>query len=144
MAPASEDRSKAAPSRSPLLLVSLIASLVLIVPALLYSLAPEEPLQEGDVVFSTGRNVVYLHEPVRYQQVGYKQSCILEPGDQLVIVRKPEQPGEPIFARAEGKQRMERPFCPPKAEVIVKPHQVRKKEGLGVHIRKLLGARFAE
>lgn len=125
------EKSGAPETRPPLLSISLIVAVLLIIPAFLYSVAPEEPLKEGVVVFSSGKQRAYLADPARYQQAGYTNYCVLEPKDQLVIIQRPSDRSDgSLLVRFEGKTTIQFPFCPPQAEVIVKSHQVIQKESL--------------
>ncbi|WP_447975300.1 hypothetical protein [Nitrospira sp. Kam-Ns4a] len=131
MAPA-PDPEKAWRSRQAILRLGLMAGVVLLVPAFLYSIAPEAPLREGDLVYSTGRHLVYFVDPSRYEETGYTTYCVLEPRQPLLVLRKPhDRPAESLVAQVHGqKPKLERPFCPPQAEVILKPHQVTSKVDL--------------
>lgn len=126
-----KNESGAPEARPPLLSIGLIVAVMLIIPAFLYSVAPDEPLKEGVVVFSNGKQRAYLAEPASYQQAGYTNYCVLEPSDQLVVIQKPsDRPDGSLLARFEGKTAVQFPFCPPQAQVIVKAHQVIQKESL--------------
>lgn len=126
--PLDEDRPQ---GRPPLLAITTIVGTMLIIPAFLYSVAPEEPLRNGVVVFANGKQRAYLAQPARYDDRGYTGSCVLEPGEPLAIIGGPSEDGDhKVLARMEGRTRVEFPFCPPDAEVIVKSHQVRQKLGL--------------
>jgi hypothetical protein len=117
--------------RAPWGMIGVIVGMLLILPAFLYSVAPEEPLREGVVVFSNSKQRVYLAASDRYRHNGYSNYCVLEPQEQLVILRKSSDRVDRSFvARFEGKTVIQFPFCPPQAEVIVKPHQVAQKESL--------------
>ena len=113
--------------------ISLIVLVMVLLPAFLYPILPEGPVKEGDRVFSTGRHRAYFADPRRYHQVGYQSYCVVEPRDPLVIVGY--APDQAFLARVQGKTKIEFPFCPPQAEVILKRHQVAKKESLWSQIR---------
>lgn len=120
----------------PLLAVGLTVAAMLLLPAFLYSIAPEEPLKTGVVVFSNGRYRVAIAQPSRYRQLGYETTCVLELHDQLLIVQEPAQRQDgALLVQADAKKKPELPFCPPQAEVVVKPHQVVQKESLWSQIR---------
>lgn len=124
MAPPSETAEESKP-RHPLLSISLIVALMLILPALLYTIAPAGPVREGEVVYANGKQRAYFVEPGRYRQAGYGNACILEPRDALVVVQTPvARLDGALRVRFEGKTIIEFPFCPPHAEVLIKPHQV--------------------
>jgi hypothetical protein len=117
--------------------IVLIMALVLLVPTVLfYTMAPDEPLQEGVTIFSEGRQRVYLADPARYRQSGYQQYCVLEPHVPLTIVQPAaDRPDGLILAKAQGRAPLQAPFCPPQAEVTLRSHQVRQKENLLRQIR---------
>jgi hypothetical protein len=100
----------------------------MLIPLALYPLAPDEPVAVGDRVLADGKQTVALADPARYHAFGYKTTCVLEPHDRLIV----------------QEDRPSLPFCPPKAEVLLLPHQIVKKERLSVLIRetvrKLIGA----
>lgn len=139
------DQEGSARSRRALLLLVLAGGLVLLVPAFLYTIAPEGPLRDGDVVYATGRHIVYFVRPDRYREAGYATSCVLEPRDPLLIVRRlPDRPGESAVARVQGERaRLERPFCPPQAEVVVRPHQVTAKVQVWAEVRDVVAGLLA-
>lgn len=88
-------------------------------------MAPPGPIREGDTVFASGRHTVKLVDWWRYEQAGYEQSCVVEPRDPMIIIRRPsDRPESSLVAEVQGKTKMEFPFCPPHAKVIVKPHEV--------------------
>lgn len=144
MAPA--PKQEGAPrSRHPLLLLVLVGCLVLLIPAFLYSLAPDGPFKEGDSVYSTGRHIVYFVHPGRYEEAGYTAYCVLEPRAPLLVLgRNPARPADSLVARAQSQTvRIERPFCPSQADVVVKPHQVTSKINLLGEIKDALARLLA-
>ena len=111
--------------RNPLVPMGMIVMGILILPMLFYSTGPEGPVKEGDVVFATGKHHVSLFQ--RNQNVGeeHQPLCILEPREQVVIMKKLADRAEgTLLARILGKTTSEDPFCPPNAQIILKPHQV--------------------
>jgi hypothetical protein len=123
-------RSKSSESWPPLWSIGLAVAVMLIVPLVLYSMAPPGPIREGDTVFASGRHTVALVDWGRYEQAGYEQSCVVEPRDPMIIIRRPsDRPESSLVAEVQGKTKMEFPFCPPHAKVIVKPHEVNTKAG---------------
>ena len=63
-------------------------------------------------------------EPARFQQLGYRNFCILEPRDQLLVLQHPaHRPDGTLAAKILGETKRGFPFCPPQAEVILKIHQ---------------------
>jgi hypothetical protein len=104
---------------------------MLIVPAILYSMAPEGPIREGSTVFGSGRHIVILAHPSDYQHAGYETTCVLEFRDPLLVISRPaESRTGPFRAQMQGKTKLEFPFCPPQAEVILKSSDVFQKPNL--------------
>lgn len=122
------DRGGADQKRDPLIPIGLIVLALMLVPVFLYSMVPEGPVKDGDLVFSTGRHRVQLIDPASYQQLGYDTVCVIEPREQLVILRRlAGEPGRSYVARPITTVQRGVPFCPPKAEVLLKPHQANLK-----------------
>ncbi len=128
------DRSDSKRQRTaepPLWSIGLAAAIILIAPMVLYSIAPSGPIREGDTIFSNGAHKVNLFQPDRYQRVGFESTCILDPKDPLIVLQTPsEGPDGVILAQVQGKSRVEWPFCPPQAELLIKPSQVMQKVNL--------------
>lgn len=79
-------------------------------------------------MFSNGRHTIVLAHPTEYQHAGYETTCVLELRDPLIVMNRPgEQVDTPFRAQVQGKSKLEVPFCPPQAQVLVKPHQVLQK-----------------
>lgn len=132
------------PERRPLGAIGVIVALVLLIPMVLfYSIAPDEPLKEGVTIFSDGRQRLYLADPRRYEGAGYQDYCVLEPGDRLTIVQPPQRPDGSLLARVERSGPVDVPFCPPQAEVFVRPHQVVQKEHPWQEMKARLARLFA-
>ncbi|HJU05342.1 MAG TPA: hypothetical protein VJ692_09325 [Nitrospiraceae bacterium] len=128
----------------PLWSIGLAVTFMLLVPIVLYSMAPSGPIREGDTVFATGRHTVGLVDLGRYEQAGYEQSCVIEHRDPLIIIRRPsDRPGSPLIAEVQGKTRIEFPFCPPNAKVLLRTHQVNPKPALLDDIKDRVGRIFA-
>lgn len=120
-----------APSWPPLWSIGLAVAVMLIVPTILYSMAPAGPIREGDTVFGSGRHRVVLAHPTDYQRAGYENTCVLEFRDPLLVMSRPATSSAgPFRAQIQGKTKLEFPFCPPQAEVIVKPYHVFQKPNL--------------
>jgi len=121
----------------PLWSIAAAAGVIILTPMLLYSLAPEGPIREGDTVFSSGAHKVPLFEPDRYRQAGYEATCMLDPKDPLIVTRSPSEneSGEVIIAQVQGKSRIEWPFCPPQAELLVKRHHITQQPSILQDIR---------
>lgn len=120
--------------------IVLVMALVLILPTLLfYAVAPDEPLKEDVAVFANGRHRAYFADPPRYRLLGYDRFCIVEADDLLMIVQKAsDRPDGSLLARVQGEARPELPFCPPGAEVSIRPHQVRQKDDVLSRIKNRL------
>lgn len=123
------DRQKQA--EPPLWTIGLAAAVILVAPMVMYSLAPAGPIREGDTVFSNGSHKVQLSQPTRYKQYGYTDTCVLDPKDPLIVMQGPvDTLDSPMIAQIQGKSRIEWPFCPPQAEVLIKPHQFVQKPNI--------------
>lgn len=115
-------------TRDPLIPIGLIVLALMLVPILLYSMVPEGPVKEGDLVFSTGRHRVPFIDASPYRQLGYQGLCVIGPREQLMVLRRlPADPEGRLVARPITTVRRGVPFCPPKAEVLLKPHQANLK-----------------
>lgn len=115
----------------PLWSIGLAAAVILVAPMVMYSLAPAGPIREGDTVFSNGSHKVQLFDPVRYEKFGYTDTCMLDPKDPLIVMHGPVDTVDgPMIAQIQGKSHIEWPFCPPQAEVLIKPHQFVQKPNL--------------
>lgn len=116
----------------PLWSIAAAAAVILLTPMLLFSLAPDGPIRDGDTVFSTGAHKVPLFKPDQHRQAGYDSTCLLDPKDPMIVIHAPiEGLGEEeIIALVQGKNTIEWPFCPPQAELLIKPHQVTQQPGL--------------
>lgn len=125
----------------PLWSIGLAVAIMLIVPFILYSIAPEGPIREGDTVFANGRHKVALADPAPYRQAGYDRSCVIEPRDPLVVLHRPSD--GTILAQVQGKTKLEFPFCPPQAEIVVTPQQVFQKPDLLSDLKDSLVELFA-
>ena len=97
---------------------------MLTIPMWLYSISPDGPMKEGDVVFSTGRHHAYFVEPEHYYGLGYQQFCILVARERLLVLQPPAHRKDGTFvASVIGERNDEFPDCPPQATVILKSHQ---------------------
>ena len=115
----------------PLWSIGLAMAVMLIIPAILYSMAPEGSIREGSTVFGSGRHTVILAHPTNYQHAGYEAICVLEFRDPLLVISRPAGSHiGPFRAQVQGKTKLEFPFCPPQAEVILKPSHVFQKSNL--------------
>ncbi len=124
----SHDRRGADQARDPLIPIGLVVLALMLVPIFLYSMVPEGPVKEGDLVFSTGRHRVQLVEAARSQENGQQDFCVLEPREQILVIRRlPGGPERSLVARPITTVRRGPPFCPPKAEVLLMPHQANLK-----------------
>lgn len=133
------------PSHTPLWSIASAIALTLAVPLVLYLISPDGPIREGDTVFSTGRYTVVLAHPTEYERWGYEATCILEQRDSLIVVKRPADQVElPFRAQMQGKTVLEFPFCPPQAEVFVKPSQVIQKPSAVAELKAGLGRFFQQ
>jgi hypothetical protein len=115
----------------PLWSIGLAAAVIVLAPVVLYSIAPDGPIREGDTVFSNGAHKVPLFQPDRYQQAGYESTCLLDPQDPLIVTHPPsEGPDDAIIVQVQGKSTIEWPFCPPQAELLVKRYHIAQQPNL--------------
>ena len=63
----------------PLWSIGLAAAVIFLAPMVMYSVAPPGPIRDGDTIFSNGAHKVRLSEPHRYTQVGYQETCLMDP-----------------------------------------------------------------
>jgi hypothetical protein len=120
--------------------ISLIVIIMLMIPVFLYTVAPEESVKEGMVVYASARQRAYFEEPERYRTLGYTTYCILEAQDSLLIIRTATDGS--LAARADTKARVEFPSCPPHAVVLVQTHQVTPKQSLWQELKHVLASLF--
>ncbi len=115
----------------PLWSIAAAAAVIILTPMVLFSLAPEGPIREGDTVFSTGAHKVSLYRPERHRQAGYDSTCLLDPKDPMIVLQTPpEGSDEDLLAQVQGKSAIEWPFCPPQAELLIKRYQVTQQPSL--------------
>ena len=131
--PANRDRAEKRPD--PLAAIGLVVLALMLVPVLLYSMVPEGPVKEGDLVFATDRHRVALMDPAAFHHLGYEGSCLIERREQLLVLRRvPGEPERTVIARPISTARRGAPFCPPEAELFLKPHQASLKIDLWASI----------
>lgn len=112
----------------PLWSIGLAVVVILGAPLVLYSLAPTGPLREGDTVFSDGQQRVQFSKPGAGQPLQPDNTCLLDPGNPLIVTVGPNnRPDGSIVAHVQGRPAIEWPFCPPHAEVLLKPRQIFQK-----------------
>lgn len=112
----------------PLWSIGLAAALMLVVPIVLYSIAPTGPIREGDTVFAESSTTVSLAYPLLYETAKFDGTCLLDPEDPLMVTQRPvERADGLILAKVQGKTTIEWPFCPPQAEVLLNQHQIIQK-----------------
>lgn len=116
----------------PLWSIAAAAAVILLAPMLLFSFAPDGPIRDGDTVFSTGAHKVALFKPAQHRRAGYDSTCLLDPKDPMIVLHAPAEGSAEaeIIAQVQGKNTIEWPFCPPQAELVVKPHQVTQQPSL--------------
>ncbi len=137
------ENKETAQSWPPLCSIGVAIAVMLVVPAILYSMAPEGPIREGDTVFGSGRHTVVLAHPTDYQRAGYENTCVLELRDPLLVMSRPaDSQAGPFRAQVQGKTKLEFPFCPPQAEVILKPYHVFQKPSLLTDLKDSLSRLF--
>jgi hypothetical protein len=138
MYPPYENRRKTEP---PLWSIGLVVALMLIVPFVLYSMAPAGPIREGDTIFTDGTLKVPLAHPILYESTGFDGTCLLDPHDPLTVLRQPEDRIKGvIFAKVQGKTAIEWPFCPPQAEILLaRSHIIQKADVWSEAGKRMLG-----
>ena len=105
--------------------IALAVAVIVLTPLALYSISLDGPIREGDTVFSNGSYKVPLFQPDRYRQLGYDSTCVLDPKDPLIVMHfSAEGPVDEIITEVQGKNKIEWPFCPPQAELLVKRHHI--------------------
>jgi hypothetical protein len=132
--------STSARKRLALMRVSLIVIMMLMIPVVLYTIVPEEPIKEGMIVYASATHRAYFEEPERYRSIGYAAFCILEPQVPLVVIRTASDGS--LVARSDTKSRMEAPFCPPHALVTLQMHQIIHKQNLWLEFKHVLASLF--
>lgn len=128
----------------PLWSIAAAAAVILLTPMLLFLLAPDGPIRDGDTVFSTGAHKVPLFKPEQHRQAGYDATCLLDPKDPMIVLHTPAEGSdeEDIIAQVQGKNTIEWPFCPPQAELIIKPYHVTQQPSMIKDLREGLLRRF--
>ncbi|MCA9470499.1 MAG: hypothetical protein MRJ96_06110 [Nitrospirales bacterium] len=117
---------------------------ILILPIFLYSNAPEGPIKEGDIVFSTGRHRAHFVEPTQYQDSGFQGFCVLEPRTQLLVMQQPAtRPDGSFIARPLDRSVHEFPDCPARADLVLHSHQVTLQSDTWSEIKDTLGKIFS-
>lgn len=112
----------------PLWSIGMVVAFMIVVPMLLYSMAPAGPIREGDTIFSSGQTHVSLAHPHLYEKMNYEGSCLLDPQSPLIVLQRPQdQPDAAILAQVQGASSAEWPFCPAMAEVVVTRQQIVQK-----------------
>jgi len=134
MASGSDDRPDTGP---PLWSIGLAVAVMVVVPTLLYQLAPSGPIREGDTVFSDGAAKVALAHPLLYESAKFDGTCLLDPQDPLMVIQRPSDRSDGmVLVKVQGKTKMEWPFCPPQAELLVATHQIAQQPDGLAEIRK--------
>src|SRR5574339_589155 len=88
----------------PLWSIGLIIALMLIVPIVMYSIAPPGPIRDGDTIFAEGAVKVPLIHPLLYEGANFKGTCMLDPHDPLMVVQRPSDRSDgSILAKVQGK-----------------------------------------
>ena len=117
-------------SGSPLFKVFFIVACLLLLPAVIYSISPQGPIQVGDTVFSNGKHHVrFSPHPAQPNQQG--ETCVLELGTPLIVMERPSPPPTGTFsARVQGTTTLEAPFCPPQATIRITRIQINQGRNL--------------
>lgn len=128
----------------PLWSIGLAAALMLIVPIVLYSIAPAGPIRQGDTIFTDGSMKVPLARPLLYDTAKFDGTCLLDPQDPLMVMQRPtDRQDGLILAKVQGKTTIEWPFCPPQAEILLAEYQIIQKTdfvaAVAERIKKLVG-----
>jgi len=101
---------------------------MLIVPIVLYSIAPAGPIRQGDTVFTDGSMKVPFARPLLYDTAKFDGTCLLDSQDPLMVLQRPtDRQDGLILAKVQGKTTVEWPFCPPQAEVLLAEYQIMQK-----------------
>ena len=88
----------------PLWSIALAAAVIVFTPMVLYSIAPDGPIREGDTVFSNGAHKVPLFQPDRYRPTGFDSTCLLDPKDPLIVTHsQAEGPEDDLSPRCKGR-----------------------------------------
>lgn len=112
----------------PLWSIGLVIAFMLIVPLVLYSIAPPGPIRDGDTIFAEIAVKVPLVHPLLYESGNFDGTCLLDPHDPLMVIQRPSDRSDgSILAKVQGKTTIEWPFCPPQAEILLMPHQIVQK-----------------
>lgn len=136
-------RDDPAQKRDPLIAIGFIVMALMVVPVLLYSMVPAGPIKQDDVVFATGRYRVSFADPAPYRALGYDGYCVVEAREQLVVVLKgPASAGSSLVARPITTAQRGVPFCPPKADVVLRAHQASLRIDLWGAFRDTVGRLF--
>lgn len=136
-APTSPNNEK---TGSPLFKVFLTVSLLLLLPAVIYSISPKGPVKKGDTVFSNGKyHVPFFHHNGQPKQ--QEKTCVLEPGTPLIVIERPtDQSNGSFSARVQGTTQSENPFCPPQAEIRITTLQINQGRKLWKEFQQKLSA----
>ena len=111
--------------KSPLIPIGLTILTVLLIPVLMYTMGPEGPIKNGDVVFSTGQHRVYFEDSHVYKAFGYPDYCILESRDQLLVLESASTRSDgTLVAQPLGGDLREFPACPTSARLKLRSHQL--------------------
>ncbi|HEY6085502.1 MAG TPA: hypothetical protein VIU63_08910 [Nitrospira sp.] len=132
----SEDRPEPGP---PLWSIGLAVLLMLVTPLLIYTMSPAGPIREGDTVFSDRADKAILANPLLYESARFDGTCLLDPQDPLMVIQRPSDRRDGlVLAKVQGKTRIEWPFCPPQAEILLTPHQIRQQLDVWAQVKARL------
>ncbi len=128
----------------PLWSIGVAAGIILLTPLILYSLAPVEPLRDGDTVFSEGEQLVRINKPNPAAQKPGDNTCLLDPSSPLIVIHSPTtDPESSIIAEVQGNSAGDWPFCPVHAEVNLKIQQVFQRPAVLGTVREILVGLFS-
>jgi hypothetical protein len=123
----------------PLWSIGLAVAVILGAPLVLYSLAPNGPIRQGDTVFSHGQQHVRLSNPFMGARTQPNDTCLLDPNSPLIIIHAPNEHGDSsITAEVQGNPSGGWPFCPVHTEVLLEIRQVFQKPAMLSGVREML------
>ena len=121
----SSDRNIQKPTRNPLIPIGLTILAILAIPPFIYSVAPKGPIKKDNVVFSTGQHRTYFVHKTQYQSLGYDGFCVLQDGDQLLVLESAEAREDGTYlAQKIGRRKRAFPDCPSQSKVFLHEHQI--------------------
>ena len=130
--------------QGPFIPIGLAIMAVLLVPILMYSMGPDGPIKNGDVVFSTGQHRGQFEEAKAYEAFGYPSYCVLESRDQLLVLESgATRPDGTFVVQPLGTSLREFPSCPTSARIILHRHQLTLKADMWGELQETLSQLFS-